>query len=412
MDDRIRAITLQTTKLAYQLARPFVFCRSAQHAHDDILHLLSRLDNQPLTQSILKTISRAAFKPQPVTVGGVNLPHPFILAAGFVKGTGFETERDALAAIRRGENIIPGWKTMPNLVGLVEFGSFTPHPRTGNVGTVIWRDTRTKSTQNRIGLRNPGAVAAAAFLSLRKTQLPPIFGINIAPSPGTTDPIQEKTEVLETISAFLARGVYPSWLTLNLSCPNTEDDPGSRQTESRTRDLCSAIITHLQQRAAETRREIPLWVKISPELASSQYAVLMRVFEETGVRAVIATNTLPRPVPDQTNTQSPLSTGGKGAGGEGANIAGVGGGTLHPYALSAARILSDEKRQHGYNIDIIGCGGIIDPATYNAFAQLDIIAVQYWSALIYRGPLAAALILNDLQDDPCRTISSKSPGHS
>lgn len=425
----LRSLTLQTTKLAYQLARPLIFQRSAQQAHHDALRLLAHLDNLPYVQAVMKFTNRLAFRSSLVSAGGVSLPHPFILAAGFVKGTGFETEQDALAAIRRGENIIPGWKTLPNLVGPVEFGSFTLRPRIGNPGTVIWRDPSTKSTQNRIGLKNPGAVAAATFLSRRRDELPPIFGINIAPSPGVTDPKREKQEVLDAFSAFLACGVYPSWFTLNLSCPNTEDDPCNRQTESHTHDLCSAIIAHLK--ACEPA--IPLWVKLSPELPHQQYTVLMRVLNETGVRAVIATNTLSRPIPNQSSRlperfKSPLHCIERGLrdeirdeyedstnerpDAESLTLAGIGGGILHPYALSAAAALAHEKQQHGYGTDIIGCGGIIDPAAYSAFATLGITVVQYWSALIYRGPLAAALILNDLQDNLCRTTNSRSPERS
>ena len=41
-------------------------------------------------------------------------------------------------------------------------------------------DPATRSTQNRVGLKNPGAQAAAAFLARNKTQLPTTYGINIA----------------------------------------------------------------------------------------------------------------------------------------------------------------------------------------------------------------------------------------
>jgi dihydroorotate dehydrogenase len=46
-------------------------------------------------------------------------------------------------------------------------------------------------------------------------------------------------------------------------------------------------------------------------------------------------------------------------------------------------------------VDIIGCGGIQDGATYQEYARLGVKAMQYWTALVYRGPLAAAVILNE-----------------
>jgi dihydroorotate dehydrogenase len=259
---------------------------------------------------------------------------------------------------------------MPTLVGPVEFGSFTRWPRTGNPGVVLWRDPATRSTQNRIGLRNPGARAAAEFLARRL--MPPVYGINIAASPGVTEREQEAREIGEAFDLFLDRDLRPAWFTLNLSCPNTEDDPGARQTEEQARDLCGA--------AADRVREvnIPLWVKIGPCLSEAQYTALMRVFADTGVRAVIATNTMPQPTPEAPGV-----------------VAGVGGGRLHAAALDSVRMLARIRREFGHKTDIIGCGGVIDPTSFIAIQNAGAGAAQYWSALIYRGPLAAALILDD-----------------
>lgn len=365
----LRASFLRAYDTLYDIVRPFVFrSGSAQASHERALALLARLDKSPV---LLRETHRMAFAPRPVQVGGVTLDHPLMLAAGFVKGHGFETESLALAAVQNGVNIIPGWRSMPLLVGAVEFGSFTRWPRTGNPGTVIWRDAPYRSTQNRVGLKNPGVRAAAAFLSQRRANLPPVYGINIAASPGIDDTEQQRVEVLEALAAFRAVGIQPSWFTLNLSCPNTEDDPGGHQTEDQTRVLCRAAVDTLAER-------VPLWVKVGPDLAPEQYDILMRVFAETGVRAVIATNTLGIPSPDD-----PALT------------AGVGGARLHLHALAAAQRLVEARQAGDYPVDVIGCGGVQDGRTYGHFSQLGINAVQYWSALVYRGPLAAAMIASE-----------------
>ncbi len=353
---------VQAISTGYRLIRPTLFQRSAGDAHRSAVELLRRLDRLPL----LDAATPLLVPRQPVEVGGVSLPHPLILAAGLVKGDGFAGEAEALDAVRQGHNIIPGWRSLPALVGPVEVGSFTRHPRLGNNDTVMWRDPPSRSTQNRVGLKNPGAVAAAAFLSQRVDRLPAVFGINIAPSPGVDNDTQDSTDVSEAIEAFIARGVHPSWFTLNVSCPNTEDDPGSRQTEDRTRTLCRA--------ARAVTGDIPLWVKISPGLAAEQYGTMMKVFAETGVQAVVATNTIARPTPDIDDY-----------------LAGVGGGMLHRHALAAVTALADA----GQPIDIIGCGGVMDPVTLHSFRQHGVRACQYWSALVYRGPLVAAAILNE-----------------
>lgn len=366
----LRDPALSAYAALYQhIASPLIFRSSPEQAHEHVLRLGAALDSSALAQTVLNTVRRLTTSEQPVTVGGVHLPSPFMLAAGFVKGAGFATEADALTAVQRGENIMPGWRAVPSLVGTVEFGSFTRFPRMGNAGRVVWRDASTRSLQNRVGLKNPGAAAAAEFLAAHRELLPSVFGINIAVSPGVTDSAQARDELQGAVAAFLTRGVVPSWCTLNVSCPNTEDDPGSHQTAANTSSLCEVLLDELRPAA------VPLWVKVSPALASQQYDTLMQVFHALGVQAVIATNTLPQPTPD-----------------DAAFTAGASGGKLHQAALSAVAHLSQAKARLNAQVDIIGCGGILDPASYDAFAAHGCRAMQYWSALIYLGPLAPALL--------------------
>lgn len=365
-----RLILLAVAQAAYErLARPVIFRGAAQTAHEQVLALSRRLDGW-LWSPLLGSVGRLSFAGEDVSAGGVTLASPLILAAGFVKGQGFDSEDEALRAVADGQNVIPGWRSIPRLVGPVEFGSFTRWPRRGNDGTVVWRDVPTRSTQNRVGLKNPGAQAAAAFLAQRRAQLSSCFGINVAVSPGVSDPDQEQREVLEALRAFLERDVRPAWFTLNLSCPNTEDDPTGRQTEAGARRLCSAAVDLLGP--------TPLWVKVGPNLAVEQYRRLMSVFAETGVRAVVATNTMPEPSPENPQV-----------------MAGVGGGRLHCRAVDVAALLVQESRRLGSDVDVIGCGGVQDGRTFRAFADIGVRAVQYWTALIYRGPLAAAVIAHE-----------------
>jgi dihydroorotate dehydrogenase len=366
----LRTTLLSLYKFAYQsFARPLIFRLDAQTAHEHALTVMHYFDEHP---ALLSQIYQRTFSQSPTIVGGVTLPSPLMLAAGFVKGDGFASEEEAFSAVTAGRNIIPGWRSMPALVGAVEFGSFTRYPRIGNSGQVMWRDRATRSTQNRVGLRNPGAKAAAQFL--RAKALPSVFGINIAVSPGVSDVEQEGQEVVEAFEVFLRVGVRPTWFTLNISCPNTEDDPGDHQTERRTRSLVRLVISRLES--------IPLWVKISPNLAHSQYHTLLRVFAEEGVRAVVSTNTQPKPAPENPGV-----------------MAGVGGGRLHQNAVDVSALLVHEIARQGYNIDIVGCGGVINAPSYLDFASRGVAAVQYWSGLIYEGPLAAALILNEVIED-------------
>ncbi len=378
MKTEARRWLLTALDAVYQLLnRRLIFRASAQVAHERVTRLLRRLDRIHIVVALAGILRRVIFVEAPTAVGRAHISQRLILAAGFVKGDGFADESAALQALSdQQQNIIPGWRILPALAGPVEFGSFTRQPRLGNSSTVLWRNNETMSTQNRIGLRNPGARAAAQFLADRRGQLPAEYGINIALTPGLQDIEDQEREVDEALAFFLDARIHPTWFTLNISCPNTEDDPFANQLEAETRRLCGAFIRALRARGLET----PLWVKISPGLGAGQYSALMRIFDELGVSAVIATNTFSKPVPDDASTQ-----------------AGVGGGELFAQARSAIEHLGAAKAAGGYDVDIIACGGVLDGASLRAYQRLGAQAAQYWSALVFRGPFAAAIIESELE---------------
>ena len=343
-----------------------------QRAHDRTVALMRRADSSGPAISLARWANRAALPHRPTQVGRVRLPHPIILAAGMVKGDGFVGEPAALAAVERQRNIVPGWRSMPALVGAVEFGSFTRHPRLGNSGRTVWRFDATRSMQNRIGLRNPGARAAAAHLRSHADALPHTWGVNLATSPGLTDPERSRHEIEEAAALFadalgsIERG--PSWLTLNLSCPNTEDDPHGTQSAELAQALCGALTAS---------HSLPLWAKIGPDLSETQLHGLVAAFAQTGVAAVVATNTWAQPAPDA------------------AHSAGASGARLRPLALATVSRLTRAIQENGATLDIVACGGVLDGADLLAFEAAGARAAMVYSALVFRGPLAAALILRE-----------------
>lgn len=368
-------LTLGLYRLIWRALRPLLFLDSPQRAHERALGLLSALDGSETATSLLSGIHRNCFPPanaRPVEVGGVPLPQPLILAAGMVKGPGFATEQDALAAVDAGINLLPGWRSLPALLGPVEFGSFTRWPRVGNPGVVLWRDSSARTTRNRVGLRNPGVRAAARFLGLHRDKLPETWGINIATSPGIDDVGRQGDELLESIGHFLDAGVRPAWFTLNVSCPNTGEDPAGRHSADMVLALCEA--------AVGLAHPTPLWIKIAPDLGPEQYRALPDACARAGVRAIVATNTLAQPSPEDARLE-----------------AGLGGAGLFPHARRAQKLLLQELAGYAGAVDLIACGGILDGASWKACGAQ---AGQYWSALIWRGPLAAAWILREGQNDP------------
>ncbi|MBK8135350.1 MAG: hypothetical protein IPK52_05855 [Chloroflexi bacterium] len=343
-----------------RVVRPLMFLTRPDTAHALTIRALSLLDSLPAVARALQPRFDAS---EALITGGVQLPGPVMVAAGLVKGHGFDDENRAVEAAHHA-NIIPGWRTIPMLCGPVEIGSFTRFPRIGNPPPVLWRDVATRSTQNRIGLRNPGARAASVFLSTNRPAGP--FGLSIATTPGESDPVKQSQHVSESIGLFLERGVVPAWFTINLSCPNTEDDPQSNQTEQLARQVSEAAVA--------AAGDVPVWVKIGPDLSDPQYQTLVDTFDATGVKAVVATNTLAAPV-----AQTQLS-------------GGFGGGRLFERALAVVGRLRALRERREYKFDIIGCGGVMDGRSLRSYTDAGAKAVQVWSALVYRGPFAPTRI--------------------
>jgi len=365
---------LRLYELAWRPAAAMIARTDAMTAHARTVSLMRTLDGAGPLLTVAQALSEAVLPKRSVFVGGVHLPYPTILAAGLVKGDGFATEEEAMDAVRDGRDIIPGWRSAAALAGPVEFGSYTRHPRLGNRGRVLWRDSAAGWMQNRVGLRNPGARAAAAYLARHAGDLPPTWGLNLAVSPGVTDADQSRTELVEAArifaAAFTGLAAGPSWLTLNLSCPNTEDDPLGNQSAELARELCAALVEAV---------DVPLWVKIGPDLSDGQLTGIVGAFGEAGVRAVVATNTLAQPTP------------------EGVGVAGVSGSRLRSSALDVVSRLHRTIDVSGLRLDIVGGGGILNGGDLLAFRAAGARAAMLYTAMVLRGPLAAASILREAE---------------
>ena len=363
--DFLRSLFLLKYRLGWQLALYLVRAVDAATGHQVVNDFMERWDTGRLVQQGLRLCRAVAQPPDPAIAGGVQLTHPHILAAGWVKGTGFDNEVQALAAVVQGRNLIPGWRSLPSLVGPVEFGSYTRWPRHGNRGATMWR-LPGRSLGNRVGLRNVGIRAASSFLSMHQEELPRCWGINLAPTPGVEDPQQLFEEMQQSLAYLVDAALKPSWVTINISCPTTNADMESVQSEAQVRALLMAARQGLP-------RDVPLWIKVGPGLPASRYAMLVALCGEFRVRAVVATNTRQEVDGDGRSW---------GASGE----------TLARDSLDAVVKLTVLKQMLNVPVDIIACGGILQGRDLRQLRRFGIVVWQYFAALVYRGPFAGGLI--------------------
>lgn len=273
-----------------------------------------------------------------ITLGGLNLPNPVGLAAGYDKNA-----RVVGPLTRAG-------------FGFVEVGAATPRAQPGNPRPRLFRLTDDRAIVNRFGFNNEGAEAIVARLAQRPASQVPV-GLNIGANKDSTDRAADFAQV--------ARLAAPAadFLTINVSSPNTEklrDLQGARALAA----LIDGVISARDSSAVRP----PVFVKIAPDLDDAALAELAAVLLDSGVAGVIATNT----TLDRAGLRS-------------SHASETGGLSGAPLFARSTRILARLYRLLDGRLPIIGVGGIASVDDAWAKFQAGASAVQIYSALIYQG---------------------------
>ncbi|MFD1796309.1 quinone-dependent dihydroorotate dehydrogenase [Paracoccus aurantiacus] len=323
------------------------------------LRALHRLDPEQAHDLSIKAL-RAGLVPlpgAPVTSGrlktslaGLDLPNPVGLAAGYDKNA-----RTLPALMRAG-------------FGFVECGAATPRPQPGNPRPRLFRLTEDRAIINRFGFNNDGVAAISERMGARPAGIP--VGLNIGANKDSKDRAADFAEVVRVA------GAHADFLTVNVSSPNTE----------KLRDLQGAdALAALLQGVIEARDALPahrpVFLKIAPDLDDAGLADIAQVARQTGIDAIIATNTtLSR---DGLRSEHAPEAGGMSG---------------RPLFERSTRVLAKLYRLTGGHIPLIGVGGIgsVDDAWQKLRAGAS--AVQLYSALIYSGFSLATEIAQGLDE--------------
>jgi dihydroorotate dehydrogenase len=252
--------------------------------------------------------------------------------------------------------------------GFVEVGTVTPLPQPGNPRPRLFRAPEAEALINRMGFNNGGVAAMAKRLAglRRRDRLgATLLGVNVGKNKDTAlaDAASDYVRCMDSVYEFA------DYLTLNLSSPNT---PGLRtlQSEEALAPLLDRVIDARERLAARHGRRVPILVKIAPDLAVDDLAVIAGAVARFGIDGVIATNTTIRRPP---GLPAALA----------AEAGGLSGVPLHPLALQTVLEL---RRVLPEAVPIIGVGGIIDAAGGRAMLEHGADLLQVYSGFIYRGP--------------------------
>jgi dihydroorotate dehydrogenase len=231
---------------------------------------------------------------------------------------------------------------------------------------------RHRALINRMGFNNAGAERVAA--NLRRATYRGIRGVSIGKNSDT--PIE--AAAADYLACLEQLYDVADYFAVNVSSPNT-----ARLRELQSADSLGGIVGPLLEArarlAAQTRRHVPLFVKISPDLEADELDALCAALIALSVDGVIAINTSTR-VPA---LQAELD----------AHQGGVSGA---PVAARSVEVLRALRVRLGPRFPIINVGGIM--SAQDALARLAAGAnlVQVYTGFVYRGPALLAETLRAL----------------
>ena len=288
------------------------------------------------------------------SVGGLDLPNPVGLAAGFDKDCDVP---DAMLAAG---------------FGSVECGTVTPRPQIGNAKPRLFRLVDDQAVINRMGFNNNGLDHFHGRLSARAGN-GGIVGANLGANKDSEDRIADYVIGLSRLWGLA------DYFTINISSPNT---PGLRNLQG------ADEMDELLGRIAETRGElagdnpsVPIFLKVAPDIDVTQIDRIVEQARTYGMNAIIVSNTtLDRP--ETLRSSDAAETGGLSG---------------QPLFEKSTSILRDFADAANGRIDLIGVGGISNGAQAYAKIRAGAKAVQLYSALVYHGPQLVADICADLE---------------
>lgn len=334
----------------YPLLKPCLFRLDAERAHTLTVKMMIIAHKLGMLKSVVSGT------PQTRQVMGLTFPNMLGLAAGMDKSA----------------SAVEAWGALG--LGSVEVGTLTPRPQPGNPKPRLFRLPEHEALINRMGFNNPGIQSAVKKLQNRRTKA--VVGVNIGKNFDTPN----ENAVSDYLICLKAAYPVADYIAVNISSPNTK---GLRDLQAE--DAMRALIFALKKEQAvlkqEHGRQVPLLVKIAPDLNDMQIEALARVFNEQGIDGVIATNT----------TIDRTAVAGHRLENEAGGLSGAPVRERSTLVLQAFRMLLKEQ------IPLVGVGGILCGADAAEKVKAGAALVQVYSGLVYRGPALVREVLETVK---------------
>jgi len=327
----------------FSVLRPLLFSLDPETAHD---LAIKSLKFNPLPRKMFEVEDEQMLN---IELLGKNFSNPIGLAAGFDKSAEVYNSLLKLG------------------FGFVEVGTVTPLKQYGNPKPRIFRLEEDQALINRLGFNNDGIETIKN--RIKSNSKNGILGVNIGPNKETKD---RKNDFCLGLKNFFDIADY---ITINISSPNTED-----LRDFHDRKKLIELIIALNKIKKDNRTNIPLLIKISPDINNSNIPEIADVAIKNNISAVILTNTT------NANRDNLISAMKKEEGGLSGD----------PLSRISTNMIKKFSKELNGKIPIIGVGGVNSGKSAYEKIVAGASLLQLYTSFVYRGPSAAKDIKREL----------------
>jgi dihydroorotate dehydrogenase len=317
----------------FSYLRPYIFSLDPESAHD---LAIKSLKYNFIPQSFFdvkneEMLSTSLFRKK--------LKNPIGLAAGFDKSAEVYN-----SLLRLG-------------FGFVEIGTVTPIKQLGNPKPRIFRLEKDRALINRLGFNNDGMDMVSRRLT---NKLPDEFlGVNIGPNKDT------KNKILDFLKCLNQLYKFASYITINISSPNTE---GLRDFHED--HLLTELLTQINNVKKKQNITTPIVLKLSPDINNQEISNVNELILKFRIDGVILANTTNQNRNNLKDVNKNQSGG----------LSGV------PIQNLSTKFIKNFYKSNKKKTPIIGVGGV--DSGQSAFEKIvaGASAIQLYTGMVYKGP--------------------------
>ena len=321
--------------------RPLIFKLEPELAHNLAIKALKLNYIPSFRQEINELLKTNIF--------GKNIANPIGMAAGFDKDAEVYNSLFKLG------------------YGFVEVGTVTPLKQYGNPKPRMFRLEEDKALINRLGFNNSGAKKVSS--RIRNNPPKSLLGINIGPNKDTANRISDYLIGLRTFYNLA------DYLTINISSPNTEN-LRSFHNQQELENLISAI----DKEKKELKTNIPIVIKISPDIRDNQIDEIAQIFLNYKISAIIISNTT------ENNRDTLVNS----------NKYQKGGLSGKPLEEKSNLLIKKFYKIFQGKIKIIGVGGVDSGKSVYEKLLCGANLIQLYTGMVYEGPNIVNKIIEEL----------------